>query len=403
MNPKAMAVLLPLLTTFALDDWPQHRGPQRTGISAETGILKSWPSEGPKVLWRIPFHEGYSGLSVVDGRIYTLYSDGSNEYLICLEAATGQELWKARVDGHRSDGQGGGPRSTPTVGDKLVYAVGAKNVLVAADRRTGAEAWRVDFKTQFGGRVPTWGTSGSPLIEGDKLIVEAGGSSGRALAMLDAGTGRAVWTSYSDEPSYSSPVVYDIGGVRQIVLATASGLVGAAVEDGEVLWTHTWKTRYDVNAATPIVLDGNKLFYSSGYGKGAVLLAIERYGGKFAPRVVWQSKVLENHFHSSIYKDGYLYGFDNAFLKCVDARTGEEKWSARGFQKGSMILADGHLIVLSERGVLALVEATPEAYREVAKHPMLEGRCWTSPVLADGKLYLRNTTEMLALDFAAAP
>ncbi len=381
-------------------NWPQYQGPQRNGISQEKGILKSWPQGGPQALWRVPFHEGYSGLAVVGGRIYTMYGKGDDEYAACLDASDGSEIWKVRTDRNRPDQFGGGPRATPTVHQGLVYTTSARNVIHAIDAQTGAIRWVKDLKRQYGAGVPTWGASGSPLIEGNLVIVEAGGRSGKALLAFDKKTGREVWSSHTAKQAYSSPVAATIAGQRQILFATGDGLLGAAVEDGRVLWTTPWVTSYGVNAATPLLVGSDKVFYSSSYGKGAVLLRISRDGDSWQVGEVWRSRVMKNHFHSSILYGGHIYGFDDGILKCIEAASGQQKWRARGYQKGAMILADGHLIILGERGHLGLVEANPERFVQKGRVRMLKGKCWTNPTLASGVLYLRNQTEMVALKFA---
>ncbi len=402
MNVKGLTAALVgfcLAGSALSSDWPQYQGPDRDSTSKEQGILKVWPGDGPKILWRIPFFEGYSGLSVVGGRIYTQYGRDGDEFTVCLDAADGHEIWRVRTDRNRSDGQGGGPRSTPTVAEGIVYSVSARNVLHALRAEDGEVVWRIDLKARFGGDVPTWGVSGSPLIDGRMLVVEAGGKPGQSLISLDKTNGEVIWTSHTDKLAYSSPGIEDIRGVRQILFATASGVVGVEASGGRPLWSFPWATKYDVNAASPILVGADKIFYSSSYGKGAVLFRILRRAGKFSTEEIWRSRVMKNHFHSSILYGDHLYGFDNGTLKCIVAQSGEELWKARGYQKGAMMLADGHLIVLGERGKLGLVEATPEGFNEVASAQILKGKCWTNPALSDGRLYLRNQTEMLALNF----
>jgi len=385
------------LAAPATGEWPQYRGPDRTGISEETGILKTWPESGPEVLWRAELGNGYSGIAVSGGRAFTMYGRGDGEFVAAYDPGTGKELWRARTGKNRADDQGGGPRATPTVDGDRVYALGASGDLVAVSAGTGEVAWRVDLKSAVGARVPRWGVSTSPLVEDDLLILDAGGPDGKALVALDKRNGKVRWTAFSDKPGYSAPLAATIHGVRQVISFGGTALVSAALEDGKELWSFPWKTSYDVNAAMPIFVPPDKVFISSAYDTGAALLRVEKSDGGLKVSEVWRSRVMKNHFNSSILYGGHLYGFDNGVLKCIDASTGDEKWKQSGFAKGSLILADGHLVILSERGLLALAEATPAGYKEAARAQILQGKTWTMPSLADGRLYLRTEEEMVAL------
>ncbi len=393
-----LALLLALLPArLAAADWPQFRGPDRDGRSAETGLLTSWPAGGPEVLWRIELGEGYSGISVVGDRLFTLYATSSGEYLAAFDRRDGRQLWRLRLDDRYRDGQGNGPRSTPTVDGEVVYAFGARSVLVAAAAADGRELWRRDLKQTVGARPPQWGASTSPLVEGELLIVDAGGAPDASVVALDRRTGETVWTGGSDKAGYSSPLAVTVGGVRQVLLFTGTRLVSVAPADGKVLWKRGWRTSYDVNAAVPVFIPPDRVFVASGYDTGGALLRIRVAGGRTSAEELWSSRGMKNQFSSSVYLDGHLYGFDNSILKCLDAASGEERWKARGFGHGSLTYADGRLIVLGDRGRLALVEATPEAYREKAAFEVWSAKSWTVPTLADGRLYLRNEREMLAL------
>jgi outer membrane protein assembly factor BamB len=378
-------------------DWPQYRGPQRTGLSQETGLLKSWPQTGPKALWRVPLGDGYSGISLSGGRAFTMYSKGGEEFAGAFDAATGKEIWKVRIDTARRDDFGDGPRSTPTIDGDAVYCVGASGTLLALKAASGEQIWAKDLKKEFGAPVPQWGVSTSPLVEGDLLLLDAGAGRGKSLVALDKKTGATRWTAHSDRPGYSSPLAVTFQGVRQILSFAASSLVSVAAADGKVLWSVPWETSYDVNAAMPVLIPPDKVFISSGYDKGGAVYRIKKEGQAFKTEEVWNNRVLKNHFNSSVHYGGYLYGFDDATLKCVDAGTGEEKWRQRGFQKGSLLIADGHLVILSEAGLLLLAEASPAAFKEEGRMQVLEGRTWTMPSLAGGRLYLRNQKEMVAL------
>jgi outer membrane protein assembly factor BamB len=381
------------------DGWPQYRGPGRNGVSKETGLLKAWPEGGPKALWRASLGDGYSGIAVAGGRACTMYSRGEDELVACFDARTGKELWKLRTDANRTDEMGAGPRSTPTIDGDLLFALGAKGMLYALKAATGEQVWSKDLKEEYGARVPRWGVATEPLVEGNLLVIDAGGRPGASLVALDKATGRTAWTAHDDKPGYSAPIAVTIHDVRQIVSFSASSLVGVAAADGRVLWSLPWETSYDVNAAAPVFVPPDLVFVSSGYDKGAGVYRLTKTaGGAWQAEEVWKSRVMKNHFNSSVLLGSHLYGFDNATLKCIDAHTGEEKWEQRGFAKGSLLVADGHLVIFSESGLLALAEASPDAYVEKARAQILEGRTWTMPSLAGGTLFLRNQAEMVALD-----
>jgi outer membrane protein assembly factor BamB len=379
-------------------EWPQWRGPNRDGISKETGLLKSWPASGPKVLWRTSSGEGYSGISIANGRGYTMLGLGSDEVLVCFDPANGKELWRFRMDSQFYNDQGNGPRSTPTVDGNLVFVQGAKSMLYAVRADNGQKVWGIDLKKEYDAKIPTWGVGTSPLVEGDMLLVDVGGKSGYSICAFNKTTGKLIWNSQSDLPGYSAAIAITANGHRQAVFFTGSAAVSVSPKDGKMFWRFPWETSYDVNAATPIFIPSDKVFISSGYGVGAAVLRIQGTSGSLNIEPVWKSRVMKNHFSSSILHQGYIYGFDDAILACIDANTGEQKWQQRGFNKGSLIFADGHLIILGERGNLALVEATPAGYKEKSSAEVLRGKCWTMPALAGGKLYIRNQSEMLCLD-----
>jgi outer membrane protein assembly factor BamB len=381
-----------------VDDWPQWRGPNRDGISQETGLLKSWPKAGPKVLWRVPSGEGYAGIVVAKGRGYTMVGQSGNEFITCFDPTNGKEIWRTKSDGMFYNDQGNGPRSTPVVEGELVYGLSGNGKLHALSTKDGKSVWTHDLRAEYGGKIPEWGISTTPLIEGELLIVDVGGKSGHSVMAFDKRSGKVAWKSESDIPGYSAPIAVTINGVRQVFVFTGSGLVALAPTDGKLFARYDWDTRYDVNAATPVFIAPDKVFIASGYGKGSALLQSQTSNGKAALREVWRSRDMANHFSSSVLHNNFLYGFDDFLLTCLDVSNGQPKWQQRGFNKGSLLYADGHLVVLGEYGNLALVEATPAGYKEKASAQILKGKSWTMPTLANGKLYLRNQSEMLCLD-----
>jgi len=381
-------------------DWPQFRGPAQDGISAEA-LRTDWPENGPPVLWRAPLGQGYSGISETGGRLYTLFSQGSDTWAVCLDAATGKELWRYRLDAQYSDGQGNGPRSTPTVQGGVAYVLSAQGRLAALDAATGEERWVKDLKQSFGARMPTWGVATSPLVEDGRIYLDVGGRPGYSVMALDQKTGEAIWGSQNDIPGYSTPVIETIDGQRQLFAFTGTQIVALDPDNGRLLWKKGWKTSYDVNAAMPIFVPPNRLLVASGYGVGAALLEIRRGEGGWSAEEVWTSRGMKNQFSSSIAHRGTLYGFDDGTLKALDLATGDERWKVRGLGHGSLTLAGDHLVVMGDRGQLALVEATPAEYREKARVQIFQGKTWTVPTVTDGRLYVRDEKEIVALDVAA--
>jgi outer membrane protein assembly factor BamB len=392
-----------LFASFAWNaDWPQYRGVNRDGISKETAILKTWPANGPRVLWKTPIGDGYSGMAIVSNRIYTMDAKGPDEFIVAMDAASGKEIWRYRNDSNFVNDQGNGPRGTPTIEGNMLYAFGAQGALTALTIQDGKKVWSHDVKKSVSGKVPIWGYSSSPLIEGGLLILPVGGGENNAVVAFNKKTGAIAWRSQGDEPAYSSAIAATIKGVRQILVFSGTKLLSVAPTDGKLLWSYNWKTDWFVNAAVPIVVPEDKVFISTAYDVGAALLKVNVAGGKSSVEEVWMSKAMRNHFNTSVLNNGILYGFDNAVLKAIDANTGEDKWKKSGFGRGSLLVADGHLIVLSERGQLVLVEATPDAYKEVASAQVLQGKCWTMPTLVNGRLYVRNQKEMVCLDLKGA-
>jgi outer membrane protein assembly factor BamB len=378
--------------------WPQWRGPHRDGVSMETGLLTRWPKTGPKVVWKVPCGGGYSSLAVAGGKVYTLFQDGDNETVGCWEAATGKVLWKYPYACNYQNDYGSGPRATPTVDGDYVYTVGATGLFHCLKAATGEKVWGHDLLGEFQAENLRWGVSFSPLIDDDRIFTNPGGPNGNSLAGFDKGDGKLIWKALDDPAGYSSPIISTAAGVRQVVFFTGKHLVSVSPADGKRLWSYPWETSYDCNIATPIAR-GDYVFISSGYDKGCALLEISRSTeGSLQAKPVYQHNRMRNHFSSSVLYKDHLFGFDDATLVCMDFRTGKIVWKEKGFHKGSLLVADGRLIILGEKGKLALAEATPDQYREQAAFAVSPRQCWTVPVLADGKLYVRDEQEIVCLD-----
>ena len=381
-------------------DWPQWRGIHRDGVSGESGLLEQWPEDGPPVVWSSTAGAGYSGLTIAGGRLYTLGDRDGAQYLIAMDAMTGERRWQQRLGATFSNSYGDGPRSTPLVDGDLVFAVGTEGLLLAAHRDTGEIAWRRDLVEELGARLPAYGFSSSPLAVGDLLILEVAGADGTFTA-FDRQDGRVVWSSQADRGAYSSPIVAEVAGIPQVVFWSASGLHAVSPRDGTLLWkldaaTLCPATGIPLNTGTPIFLPPDRFFIAS--GSGAKMLRVTRSGTDWRPELLWETERMRSDVSSAVAVGETLYGFHRGILQAVDAGTGEIEWQARGFSRGSLIAAADKLIVLGEGGNLALVEATPETFRQLATAQVLDGRSWTAPSLAGGYLYLRNHDRLVALN-----
>jgi outer membrane protein assembly factor BamB len=376
--------------------WPQFRGPQRDGTSAESGLAKSWPESGPPVVWKKSIGDGFSEVVVADGRVFLMLADDESELATALDAASGEEQWRAVLGPRFKEEFGDGPRATPVLSDGVLYALTSEGLLHALRAGDGGTIWTVDLVETYGSSVPLRGFAGSPLVEGDLLLVEAGGADGKAFVAFDKKSGEERWTAGERRAGYSSGIAVDIDGVRQMVFArTVTSEVVSLLPSGQVHWRYEWKSG---PVATPILVPPNGLFVSSGADIGASLLKVETRDGVPTISEAWSSRSMKNHFGSSVLVGDHIYGFDNATLRCISVVTGERIWARRGFGKGTLVTADGMLYVLSDSGVLALIEATPEEYREKARFQAMTGKAWTAPALAQGRLYVRDQDELSCLD-----
>jgi len=380
-------------------DWPQWRGPSRDGISSETGLLAVWPTGGPTKLWEQSTGGGFSSTIVVAGRVYCLFQDGDREAIVCWNADTGRENWRYRYPASFKNNFGNGPRSTPTVDGNRLYAVGATGIMTCL-QIDGAQpelVWTKPLLEEFDAANLQWGTSFSPLVDGNLVYINPGGPGGKSLVALDKATGAVHWQSLDDAAGYSSPILTEIAGLRQIVFFTETGLVAVTPDQGKLLWRYPWKTDFGANIATPIVA-GDYVYISSGYGKGCALVKVEKTDNGLAANLVYKNKKMKTHFSTCVLYQDHLYGFDDTILTCLNFRTGEVAWKERGFDKGSVTLADGDLVILGEYGQLALAQATPAGYHEKSRFVFSTSRCWTVPVIAEGRLYVRNEEKIACYD-----
>jgi len=377
-------------------NWPQWRGPNRDGISKETGLLKQWPAEGPPLVWKATgAGRGYSSFSISNGKLYTMGLRGDREFVIAFDIATGKEAWATPHGSAFHNDRGDGPRGTPTIDGDRLYALGGNGDLSALDARTGKIIWSKNVLKEFGGSNIQWGISESPLVLGNKVLVNAGGP-GASMVALNKTDGSVIWKSQSDEPGYSSAIPVDINGNTQVVFFTAQRAVGLDARDGRLLWEYGKPANNVANVATPIVRN-NRIFISSDYGTGGGVVEIKPDN---KAQEIYFTKDMRNHHSSSVLIGDYLYGFSSSILTAMKFDTGEIAWRDRSVGKGSLVYADGNLYCLSENGVVGLVEATPTGYKEKGRFRIQQGSLptWAHPVVAGGRLYLRDQDTIYAFD-----
>ena len=378
--------------------WTDFRGPFRDGHYRERAIRTAWPASGLQPIWKQPVGGGYASFVIARGRAFTIEQRGSEEVVAAYEVATGRELWTNEWNATFRESLGGdGPRATPTWAGGVVYPLGATGELRALDDETGRLLWRTNILEDSGATNIDWGMAASPLVVGDAVIVLPGGPNGMSVVAYDRRSGARAWSSLSDKQAYASPMLVTLAGVRQLLVFSAVRLMGLSIDRGELLWEYPWTTAFDINAGQPIVLGENRVFLSSGYSTGAAVIEVTK-GAPLAVREIWRNNRMKNQFTSSVLHEGFIYGLDESILACVDAATGELRWKGGRYGYGQVMLASGHLIVLTEDGDLALVRATPGRHEEIARFPALSGKTWNHPAMADGYLLIRNIAEMAAYD-----
>lgn len=387
--PVALLCCLPL----AAENWPRYRGSAGDGRSIEKGLASDWPEAGLPQRWSAELGAGYSGISVVDGQLFTMFAIGNDAFATALDAASGKQIWRTRIDKTFKNNFGDGPRATPTVDDGLVYSVSSGGKLHALKAADGSVVWSKDYVRDYDSQRPEWGFANSPVVEGDLLVTDVGGGDGKLIVAFDKKSGEERWRVGNGRSGYSAPIAIEVGDVRQLVFFTAKKVV-AVSPAGKLLWEQSWETSYDVNATTPIFIAPDRLFISTGYDVGASMYRIAAEG----LTELWKNREMRNKFQSSVYHDGHIYGFDEKALKCIDAETGASLWSTRGVGHGSLIFADGKLIALGDQGTLLMAEASPAEYREMGRAQIFEGKSWTVPTLASGRLYLRDEKQIVAFD-----
>ncbi len=399
-------------------DWPTWRGANRDGISPDTGLLKSWPKDGPELLWTYEnAGKGYSAPAIVGGRFYTLGARDGEAMIICLDAESGEEIWAVSLgedpEKGYNTGWGAGPRSAPSVSDGMVYALGMTGDLVCVSAEDGKKVWSKNLLDDFDGKTPSWGYSESPLVDGDKILVTPGGKRGGAIVALDKKTGKTIWHAEEltekdkDNAQYAGIIPIDVNGGRQYVQLFMNSLVGVSAEDGKLLWRSEWEPGRTAVIPTPIYRDGH-VYITSGYGAGSKLVKI---GPENTAEDVWDNKEMKNHHGGVVLVGDHVYGFsDGAGLICQDFKTGEMVWNEKGrsLTKGAVHAADGMLYCFDENeGIMTLAEASPRGFEEKGSFKLpretelregTKGKIWAHPVVLHGKLYLRDQDLVFCYD-----
>ena len=384
-------------------EWSQWRGANRDGISAEAGLLQDWPKSGPPLAWRANgAGNGYSSFSASNGRLYTLGARGSNEYVIAFDRATGKKVWEYLNGRRYENDRGDGPRSTPTVEGDRLYVLGGSGDLTCLETVTGKKIWSINIVSKFGGVNPYWGYSESPLIVGDRILVNAGGRRASIVAIAKA-DGSTLWQQHSDGAGYSSPMLMKTGSLNQVIFFTESHTLAVDPRDGRLLWSYAKANNGTANIATPVVR-GTRVFVSSDYGTGAALLDVRAAGNLATANEVYFTRDMRNHHASSVLVGDHLYGFSSSILTALKFDTGQIAWRDRSVGKGSLIYADNRLYLYSEDGVVGLAEANPAAYREHGRFSIGQQGglpTWSHPIISGGLLIIRDQENVYAYDVKA--
>jgi outer membrane protein assembly factor BamB len=397
------AAVLVTGVTVAAADWPQWQGTDRTRVSRETGLLKQWPASGPAVIWTATgLGHGYGSMAVAGERVFVQGTRSGNSVVVALNRADGKEVWSKALGRFGDDDRGDGPRGTPTVDGDRLYVL-TENGDLACLKIDGTAVWQRNILRDFGGRQLQWLISESPLVDGPHLIVSPGGP-GAGMVKLDKMTGKTVWqaSDLSDPAGYSSAIVADVQGVRTYFTFTAGAGVGVRASDGKVMFRYDRAANRTANITTPVFFD-NKVFFTSAYDTGAGLLSLSAQNGTVSANEVYFTREMKNHHGGVVLFDGYLYGFDDSILTCIQFTTGKRVWRDRSVGKGSVMLADGDLYIQSENNVVGLAVASPSGYQEKGRFTIPDKGLpsWAHPVVSGGRLYVRNQDSVMAYDIKA--
>lgn len=389
-------------------DWSQWGGPGRNFKSSVTGLAASWPASGPHRLWSRELGEGFSGIAVEGGKLFTMYRKGERELAVSLDAATGKTLWEYGYDAPFSKeydmSNGPGPHATPLIAGDLVFTAGATGKLHCLNKQTGKPVWSHDLINEFNGTLRVNGYSCSPLAYKNTVVMMVGGS-GHSLIAFNQKDGSVAWKKQDYKNSTSSPIIINVDGQDQLVAFMFGEIVGVDPNNGDLLWSHPHETDFGLNTSTPVWGDDNLLFVSSGYNGGSRVIKLTRSNGKTSVEEVWAHRLMRVHFGTCIRVGDYVYGssgdFGPAPFTAVNVKTGKVAWRDRSFARASFVFADGRFIILDEDGHLALAVLTAEGIKVQSKVEMLTGLSWTPPTLAGATLYVRDRKNVIALDLKA--
>ena len=386
------------------NDWPQFLGPHRNSMVEQPRLARDWRAQVPQRLWLRPAGPGWSGFAVVGSRAITQEQRGEDEAVICYDLLTGAPLWSHAYPAHfQSPLAGEGPRATPTIAGRRVYALGSTGILTCLDLETGKPLWSKDTLRDNQAKVNEWGMSCSPLIVNDLAVVSAGGRDNRSLVAYRAATGDFVWGAGADGAGYSSPCLVTLAGVAQILIFNSGGVSAHDPATGTNLWKYHWPGAHP-HVSMPVVIPNDRLLVSSGYGVGSELLQIQKdSGGAFNATRIWKSNRLKAKFTNLIYRDGFIYGLDDGIMACLDAASGERKWKEGRYGHGQEILAGDVLLVTAESGEVILLDPNPQGSRELTRFPALQGKTWNPPALAGQYLLVRNDKEAACYRLPVAP
>lgn len=409
---RLVLVCLVILTgVCAAGDWPQFLGLNRTGTSAETGLLKAFPAGGPQVVWKTPLGTSMSGIAVAGEQAVTMFQDETQQFAVSLSTESGKVLWKTALAPAYENGMGNGPRATPTVAGGRVFVMTGEGLLAGLDAATGKLLWKISVPQKFGGQAAEYGVSCSPLVAGDLVIVQAGSDSAGAIAVQCA-TGELAWQARSGRSGYASPVLVKLAGIPQVVVFDAAGAGGLDPQTGAELWQFPFPTEYDCNTACPVQVGENELLISAGENHGSVILQVAKSGGGLQVQSVWSSlgkdSQLRAEWQTPVVHEGHLYGLDNSGsagpitnLVCIRLSDRKTVWQKSRFGKGNLILADGCLWITTMKGELVLVEAAAAGYRELGRATVME-TTRQAPALSGGRLYVRDDQHVICLEAGAS-
>jgi len=395
---------VPVATKYADHgaNWEGFRGPHGDGIYSSSPILTNWPVSGLHLLWRQPIGGGYASFAIADGLAFTIEQRREKEVATAYDLESGREIWSYGWPALFSESMGGdGPRATPCYSDGKVYVLGAEGQLVSLEATTGKLFWSKNILTEHQAATPSYGVAASPLIVDEKLIVVTGAGHGQSVVCYNKQDGKLLWAALDDVTGYASPVFATLAGQAQLIVCCGKRTIALQPEDGKILWEYPWHVLTDQLPITqPVILSSNRFLLSAGYFTGSAVVQVDKNAAGLSTRTIWKNKNMKNKFASSVTCQGYVYGLDENVLTCLDASTGERKWKDGRYDYGQILLANGHLVILSGDGELALVKAAPERQVELARFQAIQGKTWNYPAICAGRLLVRNAAEMACFEIS---